>query len=134
MPALTEFLGKPIRDPNGEAVAALHDLVVRLPQTETPANPMDIYPPVIGVVARVKGPRGSRDIFIPLEEVVAIQRPRLSGLRASACRDSALRLTLECGDAVVDRWAVLLRVRPKGERAGRYSKRDGRGERRHDSS
>jgi CBS domain-containing protein/sporulation protein YlmC with PRC-barrel domain len=72
MPALTEFLGKPIRDPNGEAVAALHDLVVRLPQTETPANPMDIYPPVIGVVARVKGPRGSRDIFIPLEEVSSL--------------------------------------------------------------
>ena len=69
MPALTEFLGKPIRDPNGEAVAALHDLVVRLPQTETPANPMDIYPPVVGLVARVKGPHGSRDIFIPLDEV-----------------------------------------------------------------
>lgn len=69
MPALTEFLDKPIRDPNGEAVAALHDLVVRLPQTETPTNPLDVYPPVVGLVARVKGPRGSRDIFIPLEEV-----------------------------------------------------------------
>ena len=29
MPALTEFLGKPIRDPDGEAVASLHDLVVQ---------------------------------------------------------------------------------------------------------
>src|SRR5262245_38379880 len=69
MAALTEFLGKPIRDPNGEAVAALRDLVVRLPQTETPANAMETYPPVIGLVARVKGPRGSRDIFIPWDEV-----------------------------------------------------------------
>ena len=39
MPALTEFLGKPIRDPNGEAVAALHDLVVRLPQTDAASKP-----------------------------------------------------------------------------------------------
>lgn len=69
MPALTEFLDKPIRDPNGEAVAALRDLVVRLPQNEMPANAMDAYPPVIGLVARVKGPRGSRDFFIPWEEV-----------------------------------------------------------------
>lgn len=69
MPALTEFLDKPIRDPNGEAVAALRDLVVRLPQTDTPADPMDIYPPVIGLVARVKELRGSRDIFVPWDEV-----------------------------------------------------------------
>ena len=72
MPTLTEFLDKPIRDPNGEAVAALRDLVVRLPQTDTPANPMDVYPPVIGLVARVKGPRGSRDIFIPWDEVKSL--------------------------------------------------------------
>ena len=72
MPTLTEFLDKPIRDPNGEAVAALRDLVVRLPQTDAPANPMDVYPPVIGLVARVKGPRGSRDIFIPWDEVKAL--------------------------------------------------------------
>ena len=72
MPALTEFLDKPVRDPNGEAVAALHDLVVRLPQIEMPANAMDTYPPVIGLVARVKGPRGSRDIFIPWEEVTSL--------------------------------------------------------------
>lgn len=72
MPALTEFLDKPIRDPNGEAVAALRDLVVRLPQTETPPNAMDIYPPVIGVVARVKGPRGSRDIFVPWDELKSL--------------------------------------------------------------
>ncbi|HEU5347155.1 MAG TPA: CBS domain-containing protein [Ktedonobacterales bacterium] len=72
MPALTEFLDKPIRDPNGEAVAALRDLVVRLPQTDTPAHAMDVYPPVIGLVARVKGPRGSRDIFIPWDEVKSL--------------------------------------------------------------
>jgi magnesium transporter len=72
MPALTEFLDKPVRDPNGEAVAALHDLVVRLPQIEMPANAMDTYPPVIGLVARVKGPRGSRDIFIPWEEIKSL--------------------------------------------------------------
>ena len=42
------------------------------------------------------------DGLIPLEEVVAIQRPRLSGLRASACRDPALRLPLE--------WAMQLSI------------------------
>ncbi len=35
MPSLTELLDKPIRDPDGEAVAHLHDLVVRIyPDTE----------------------------------------------------------------------------------------------------
>ncbi|MGE5334704.1 MAG: magnesium transporter MgtE N-terminal domain-containing protein [Nitrososphaerota archaeon] len=72
MPALTEFLDKPVRDPNGEAVAALRDLVVRLPQSDTPENSMDIYPPVIGLVARVKELRGSRDIFIPWDEVKSL--------------------------------------------------------------
>jgi magnesium transporter len=72
MPALTEFLDKPVRDPNGEAVAALRDLVVRLPHSDNPVNAMDAYPPVVGLVARVKGPRGSRDIFIPWEEVKSL--------------------------------------------------------------
>ena len=34
-----------------------------------PSRPYDLYPPVIGLVARLKGPRGSRDVFIPWDQV-----------------------------------------------------------------
>ena len=70
MPPLTELLDKPIRDPNGDEVARLQDLVVRLSQREDGATPtVDLYPPVIGLVARLREPRGSRDVFIPWETV-----------------------------------------------------------------
>jgi magnesium transporter len=70
MAALTEFLDKPIRDPNGDAVARLQDLVVRVPRSgDGKVATVDLYPPVIGLVARLKGPRGSRDVFIPWERV-----------------------------------------------------------------
>ena len=44
MPSLTELLDKPIRDPDGEAVAQLHDLVVRTPDENAVEGP-DVYPP-----------------------------------------------------------------------------------------
>ena len=71
MPSLTELLNKSIRDPSGDAVADLSDLVVRVPSAEPEAGTptVDLYPPVIGLVARLKGPRGSRDVFIPWEKV-----------------------------------------------------------------
>jgi CBS domain-containing protein/sporulation protein YlmC with PRC-barrel domain len=73
MPPLTELLEKPIRDPNGEAVASLHDLVVRIyPSTELERNDSaspEIYPPVTGVVARLKSPTGARDVYIPWDQV-----------------------------------------------------------------
>ncbi|HEV8191438.1 MAG TPA: CBS domain-containing protein [Ktedonobacterales bacterium] len=61
MPTLTELLDKPVRDPSGEAFASLRDMVVRIGQ--------DTYPPVIGLVARLKELRGSRDVFIPWDKV-----------------------------------------------------------------
>ena len=72
MPSLTELLDKPVRDPNGEEVARLQDIVVRVsPPEETGETPtVDLYPPVIGLVAHLKGPRGvSRDVFIPWERI-----------------------------------------------------------------
>ncbi|HLZ20520.1 MAG TPA: CBS domain-containing protein [Ktedonobacterales bacterium] len=72
MPSLTELLDKPVREPDGEEVARLQDIVVRVaPAEETGKSPtVDLYPPVIGLVARLKGPRGaSRDVFIPWERV-----------------------------------------------------------------
>src|SRR5262249_35488525 len=65
------WLDKPIRDPSGDAVADLADLVVRVPATDEtkPPQTVDLYPPVIGLVARLKGPRGSRYVFIPWEQV-----------------------------------------------------------------
>jgi magnesium transporter len=64
MPTLTELLDKPVRDPSGEAFASLRDLVVRIGH--------DTYPPVIGLVARLKELRGSRDVFIPWDKVKEI--------------------------------------------------------------
>jgi len=71
MASLTELLDKPIRDPSGDAVADLADLVVRVPPGDPsrPVQAVDLYPPVIGLVARLKGPRGARDVFIPWDQV-----------------------------------------------------------------
>jgi magnesium transporter len=72
MPSLTELLDKPVRDPSGEEVARLQDLVVQVPpaDAEAAATPtMDVYPPVSGLVAHIKGPHGGRDVYIPWEKV-----------------------------------------------------------------
>ena len=70
MTALTDLLGKPIRDPRGEEVARLEDLVVRIPSNEAEdIAALDVYPPVIGLVARMRAPHGSRDVFIPWDKV-----------------------------------------------------------------
>lgn len=70
MPSLTELLDKPIRDPSGDEVARLQDLVVRMPSDDDIAeHPADVYPPVTGLVARMSGPRGKRDVFIPYDAV-----------------------------------------------------------------
>lgn len=100
MPPLTELLDKPIRDPSGDEVAHLGDLVVRItqPDEERPANSVDLYPPVTGLVARLKGPRGSRDVYIPWDRVqkmdnsgVLLTSPALN-LRRFAKRDDELVL------------------------------------------
>jgi magnesium transporter len=71
MASLTELLDKQILDPSGDAVADLADLVVRVPPSDPnrPVQTVDLYPPVIGLVARLKGPRGARDVFIPWDQV-----------------------------------------------------------------
>jgi CBS domain-containing protein/sporulation protein YlmC with PRC-barrel domain len=78
MPSLTELLDKPIRDPNGDAIASLHDLVVRItPPEEAPGlsvGARDVFPPVTGLVARLRGPFGARDIYIPWEHVASMTR------------------------------------------------------------
>lgn len=68
MASLTELLDKPISVPTGEEVALLQDLVVRIPDAGAAEGP-DIYPPVIGLVAKLKAVRGSRQVFIPWERV-----------------------------------------------------------------
>src|SRR5690348_2083874 len=81
MTVLTELLDTPIRDPQGEEVARLHDLVVRSltdsakegskdgAAPEAQSAPADLYPPVIGLVARMNARHGSRDVFVPWEKV-----------------------------------------------------------------
>ncbi|HEX8037217.1 MAG TPA: hypothetical protein VF510_25405, partial [Ktedonobacterales bacterium] len=87
MPALMELLDKPIRDPNGDEVARLQDLVVRVPTSDENPMPMvDLYPPVIGLVARLKGPRGSRDVFIPWDKVKSL------GVRGAQLKTPAVNL------------------------------------------
>ena len=68
MASLTELLDKPIRVPTGEEVALLQDLVVRIPDATTAEGP-EVYPPVIGLVAKLKALRGSRQVFIPWDRV-----------------------------------------------------------------
>lgn len=73
MPALTQLLDKPVHDPTGEAIGTLHDLVIRVGNGDsTPGPGLDTYPPVTGLVVRLKGPRGARDIFIPWDEVKSL--------------------------------------------------------------
>jgi CBS domain-containing protein len=85
MTVLTELLDTPIRDPQGEEVARLHDLVVRslvngaddgkdagaapAAAPDAQSAPVDVYPPVIGIVARMNARHGSRDVFVPWEKV-----------------------------------------------------------------
>ncbi|HET9109343.1 MAG TPA: CBS domain-containing protein [Ktedonobacterales bacterium] len=71
MASLTELLDKPIRVPTGEEVALLQDLVVR-PPADTDVAPPAVYPPVIGLVAKLKAVRGSRQVFIPWDRVADI--------------------------------------------------------------
>lgn len=70
MPALTEMLEKPIRDPNGDEFGRIHDLVVRIgPDSERTGAKIDLYPPVTGLVARLRSPHGVRDVYIPYDHV-----------------------------------------------------------------
>ncbi|MGH2502521.1 MAG: hypothetical protein ACRDID_08405, partial [Ktedonobacterales bacterium] len=68
MASLTELLDKPIRVPTGEEVALLQDLIVRIPDQSAAEGP-DVYPSVVGLVAKLKAVRGSRKVFIPWDRV-----------------------------------------------------------------
>ena len=68
MASLTELLDKPIRVPTGEEVALLQDLVVRTPDASVVEGP-EVYPTVVGLVAKLKAVRGSRRVFIPWDRV-----------------------------------------------------------------
>lgn len=106
MPALTELLRKPIRTPSGEAIATLSDLVVRA--TDAAPDSPDVYPPVIGLVARVKEPRGSRQVFIPWDRVASMSAEGVTlktnalNLRAFQRREGEILLE----GAVLDRQVV----------------------------
>jgi magnesium transporter len=54
---LSQLIGQPVRDRDGEAFGKVRDLIVALGET---------YPPVTGVVVRVAG---GRDIFLPWTDV-----------------------------------------------------------------
>jgi magnesium transporter len=104
MTALTEFLGKPIRDPDGEAVASLHDLVVHIDSMDSDGAPQqtdgqaEVFPPVIGLVAKVKSPSGSRDVFIPWEHVTGLNT---KGAQLSSPVMNLLRFTRREGEIVL---------------------------------
>ena len=68
MASLTELLDKPIRVPTGEEVALLQDLIVRIPDESAVEGP-EVYPSVVGLVAKLKAVRGSRKVFIPWDRV-----------------------------------------------------------------
>jgi len=83
---LTELLDKPIYAPDGDEVALLQDLVIHVLSPDEHGNgarlttggsastaiAADVYPPVIGLVARLKGLRSARRVFIPWERVQSL--------------------------------------------------------------
>lgn len=93
MPPLTDLLDKPIRDPNGDAVASLHDLVVRI-DLEQP----DVYPVVSGIVARLKSPVGARDVYLPWEKVESLG---LQGAELKVAGINMLRFMRREGEIVL---------------------------------
>jgi magnesium transporter len=108
MTALTELLDHPVRDPNGDEIARLHDLVVRIAAPGQDPRPADLYPPVIGLVMRLRAGRGPRDVFIPWQNVrrlttegAELSTPALD-LQRFARRDGELVLR----DALFDRQVV----------------------------
>ncbi|MGO8946396.1 MAG: magnesium transporter [Ktedonobacterales bacterium] len=98
MTALTDLLGKPIRDPSGDEVARLDDLVVRVPAGTADAAPVDIYPPVTGLVARIRAPHGNRDVFIPWEKVQHLDE---SGVQLSTPAVNLQRFAKREGEIVL---------------------------------
>jgi CBS domain-containing protein len=108
MTALSELLDKPIRDPNGDEVARMHDLVVHVPASDGESGAAEPYPPVIGLVARLAARPGPRDVFIPWEKVrqmgtggADLATPALN-LQRFARRDGELVLR----EALLDRQVV----------------------------
>lgn len=77
MASLTELLHKPIRVPTGEEVALLQDLVVRV-QARNETEEPEVYPVVVGLVAKLKTPHGSRQVFIPWDRVEEMTRAGVS--------------------------------------------------------
>src|SRR5579875_1079875 len=115
MTSLTDRLNKPIRDPSGDEVAKLDDLVVRIPQSgqnghdrtngsngsrSATTGPLEVYPPVIGLVAQVKGPRSSRNVFIPWDKV---QRLDESGAQLKTPAVNLQRFARREGEIVLRR-------------------------------
>ena len=110
MTSLGDLLNKPVRDPLGDEVARLEDLVVRIPPAEertggtasgvatVTAAPPEVYPPVIGLVARLRAPRGSRDVFIPWEKV---QRLDESGVQLNTPAVNLQRFAKREGEIVL---------------------------------
>ncbi|HWS54662.1 MAG TPA: CBS domain-containing protein [Pyrinomonadaceae bacterium] len=88
---LSQALGRPIRDMEGERVAALKDVIVRLGED---------HPPVIGVVARLR----RRDFFLPRARIRSLdeQGVRLNSdildLRPFARRDGEVLLAKDVLD------------------------------------
>jgi magnesium transporter len=100
MTALTELLDRPIRDPDGEAVASVHDLVVRIHSADAtqPDGKPEPFPPVVGLVARVKSPSGPRDVFVPWEHVTELTK---QGARLASPVMNLLRFTRREGEIVL---------------------------------
>lgn len=59
--ALSELIGSPVREPRGERIARLKDIVARIQE--------GVYPQVTGIVSRANG----RDFFIPIARVTDLR-------------------------------------------------------------
>ncbi len=89
---LSQLVGRPVRDRNGESFGKLRDLIVALGEQ---------YPPVTGLVVRVAG---GRDIFLPWTDVEEIDasgarlRTTLIDMASFRQRPNEIRLWLDLLD------------------------------------
>ncbi|MBF6592032.1 MAG: CBS domain-containing protein [Ktedonobacterales bacterium] len=109
MPTLAELLDKPIRDPDGDEFARVRDLVVRVGLPDKAGrNGVETYPPVTGLVARLKSPRGVRDVFIPWNQVrsLGVEGAQLNTPAVNLERFARREGEIVLRDALFDRQVV----------------------------
>jgi CBS domain-containing protein len=99
---LSRLVGRPLQDSQGEKIAILKDLIVRINPEE--GKSPDKYPPLAALVART----GGRDFFVPFVQVTHFSEEGIKLVRASVSLEKFRRRDGEIllGRDVLDRQLV----------------------------